>query len=211
MRPVLADPADFMELRPLPRNSVISWAVALSALLHGVLLVYLDPFAIWRPDALEAEPVFPPIEVQLRALIPEPVDSEAKLSTEVPPPPEPPTAYSPSPVTPVPAPAPSTVPAPAATLRLDVPGPGSVSEQDAPASGLTDNGAVVMQPELLSALRNAERRSGYTPGSEGGAGTEFEAGHWLEYIRDGNRCFKVVRADPLQTGSHDMWYRIKCR
>lgn len=40
--------------------------------------------------------------------------------------------------------------------------------------------------------------------------SSFESGGWTSRVRLGDKCFRVVAADPLQPGSFEQWFAIKC-
>ncbi len=92
-------------------------------------------------------------------------------------------------------------------LRLDL----SLPELGTPDPGAaTENGAIVMNPELLDVLRAAPRRSGVEARVERDPSGEFQAGAWVEYYRDGDACFRVQRANALAAFDYDVWYRVAC-
>lgn len=85
------------------------------------------------------------------------------------------------------------------------------SETQQRASGLSQNSAVVINPKLLETLNQAVRRTGAVA-SENYASNPatYNAGSWIDYVRFGDACFTVVRGNPFEPLSHEMWYRVKC-
>ncbi len=133
-------------------------------------------------------------------------------------------APAPSPA-PSPATAPSAVPSTPEVLSPETADAPSVSQPSVSRSPLdlslpkfvapeapvaTDNGATVMDSALSQRLQKAPRRTGYAARSDRGASGDFQAGGWVEFVRDGDRCFRVARADPLASYDYDVWYRVRC-
>ena len=72
-------------------------------------------------------------------------------------------------------------------------------------------GAVVMNGRLLKIL-NESNASTFTSGTaEPIADTSFSDGRWTHFIKTGDKCFRVVEANPLDSLSKETWSRVKCR
>ena len=78
---------------------------------------------------------------------------------------------------------------------------------------LTENGAIVIYKALLLRLNSAaERRIGLAEeGSVSFAGATFEAGSWAQTIRIANARYRIKHADPLDSLSREVWYRVTCK
>jgi hypothetical protein len=78
-------------------------------------------------------------------------------------------------------------------------------------NGLSDNGAIVIKPDLLARLNQSERRLGLMPDDRAPQfNSSFSAGAWTDFVRIGNTCFRVIQANPLEPVPQETWYRIKC-
>ncbi len=87
-----------------------------------------------------------------------------------------------------------------------------VIESEAPESVETENRATVINSALLRRLNDAERRTGYLPGSSTTPeALDYDAGSYTYLVKDGDYCFRVRAANPLEPFSADMWYRVACR
>jgi len=79
-----------------------------------------------------------------------------------------------------------------------------------PQGGLTANGAVVMDGELLKALNENK-----APAPISNTDTSFilnAAGSGqTHFMKIGEKCFRVVEADPLDSGSVESWWPVRCR
>lgn len=208
---MLADPHFFTDDTPRFQHRAVGWALLLSLLLHALLVLYLDVNLEWGGRDAPAATSFSTLELRVRA--PSAVDPRPSVE-----PVAAPATTTLAPVTEV-EPVPPQTETPEQSLPKTL-RPGLILDlqdvlPDTPEPGapetITDNGATVMNSELFTLLQDAERRSGYVPGAEGGHAVEFQGGAWVDFVRDGDRCFRVVRADPLEPGSHDMWYRVSCR
>lgn len=74
---------------------------------------------------------------------------------------------------------------------------------------LSENGAVVMNKNLLAALNNAERARpiwNSSPTIEAGVDGVSQT----EFIQVNDMCFKVELENPLAPISREMWFRVKC-
>ncbi len=182
--------------------SVLRWLL-LSLLLHA-LLVWWSRGQLYLPRS--ESPVFtPPIELTLKRSAPE----QAATVPEQQPPPAPPVA-EPVPPSPVPeqaAPQPPATTSPLLSTPLDLSLPPLV---DPESKAGTDNGATVMNAELLERLQRAPRRTGVEARVERGASGDYQGGSWVEFIRTGDACFQVARANPLLSFDYDVWYRVSC-
>ncbi len=188
---------------------VMPWLV-FSLLLHGALLAWVR--AQPAPLPIEMAPSRSPLQLTLsrpEASPPAVARPREPSVPEVPVEPAvvayPPAAQPPVAAQPVQQPLEDQPLSPG--LRLDLSFP-DLSRPDPGRS--TENGATVMNPELLGILRSAPRRSGVEARSEREASGEFQAGAWVEYVRHGDACFRVQRANVLASFDYDVWYRVAC-
>ena len=87
-----------------------------------------------------------------------------------------------------------------------------IVESEGPLETETENRAVVMDPSLRQRLNQSERRTGYLPGlSTSTEPLDYDAGSYTYLVKDGDYCFRVRAANPLEPFSVDMWYRVACR
>lgn len=83
-------------------------------------------------------------------------------------------------------------------------------DQDSP-QGISENGAVVLNSELLRQLNQSSRSEpGIADNDIASVHSSFSGGSWTDHIRLGDSCFRVTQADPLDPVSQETWYRIKC-
>ncbi|WP_157114486.1 hypothetical protein [Halioglobus japonicus] len=86
----------------------------------------------------------------------------------------------------------------------------SIEAESVVTEQLTDTGAVVMDTALAAHLNGAPRRvvaaQDTTPGD-----SSYMGGAWVDMVRMGDRCFRVVRPDPLDPVGHEAWYRVACK
>lgn len=76
-------------------------------------------------------------------------------------------------------------------------------------SGYTQSGAVVMNGSLLSTLNQSSQKIG--PLNSTSPMTSFDGGSWSDFIKMGDKCFRVEAANPLDELSVEKWYRVACR
>ena len=80
-----------------------------------------------------------------------------------------------------------------------------------PAPVLSENEAVVMDSALLETVNRAKRRTGFVAEAPGNImDTTFNGGSWSEFVKYGDSCFQVNQANPLDSTSREMWYRVQC-
>jgi hypothetical protein len=75
--------------------------------------------------------------------------------------------------------------------------------------GVSANGAVVMNGELLKDL-NGRARTHYKSLAKDYSSGSFTEGAWSEFINIANNCFKVVSANPWEPFSRDQWLSVPC-
>ena len=69
-----------------------------------------------------------------------------------------------------------------------------------------------MNGTLVERLNRAKRRTDYLPGRSGTPEkVSFEGGSFTDYIREGNSCFYVREANPLEPFDVDTLYVISCK
>lgn len=188
----------------MQQRFVLPWLL-LSLLLHAPLVWW---FSRHMPNVGEViAEVGPAIAVRLQA----------------PRTPAPAPAVSPPPQTTVPAPKPqAAAPVPAPPVNPSVTAPPSrsrpsldLSLPEVPveeATNTTENGATILDVELNRRLAEAPRRTGYEAYQESVPDAQYNGGgSWTERVRFGDNCFRLVRGDPLQPFSRDMWYMVSCR
>lgn len=86
-----------------------------------------------------------------------------------------------------------------------------LSNEPDPPKVRSENGATVMDAELLKLLNRATRRQGVVADdliSE--FGSSFSGGTWTDFVKLGDKCFRVVRSNPLDPVPREMWYGVKC-
>jgi hypothetical protein len=76
-------------------------------------------------------------------------------------------------------------------------------------SGYTQSGAVVMNGSLLSTLNQSSQKIG--PLNSTSPMTSYDGGAWSDFIKMGDKCFRVEAANPLDELSVEKWYRVACR
>ncbi|RLA40534.1 MAG: hypothetical protein DRR42_25765 [Gammaproteobacteria bacterium] len=80
-----------------------------------------------------------------------------------------------------------------------------------PLEFFSENGAIVVNADLLKTLNQSERRQGIVAGNQfRDFDSSFSGGVWSDFVQMGDRCFRVVHANPLESMSREMWYRTKC-
>lgn len=182
--------------------TVFRWLL-LSLVLHA-LLVWWSQGQLYlpRPEA----PVFiPPIELTLKRPAPEPAEMVPELQPAVVPP-----VAKPVPPATVPdeaAPQPPATTSPPTSTPLDLSLPPLI---DPETNAGTENGATVMNAELRERLQRAPRRTGLESRVERGASGDYQGGSWVEFVRTGDACFQVARANALLSFDYDVWYRVPC-
>ena len=77
---------------------------------------------------------------------------------------------------------------------------------------LSDNGAVVLDSQLLARLNSAERQVALLEEPAAlTAGSDFSGGSWSEYVVIDGACFRVSTANPLDPVPRDTWHRVQCK
>ena len=77
--------------------------------------------------------------------------------------------------------------------------------------GLSGNGAIVINADLLALLNQSERRKGIVADDQlAKADSTFSGGQWTDFLRMGDKCFRVTQGNPLDSIPQEMWYRVKC-
>jgi hypothetical protein len=77
--------------------------------------------------------------------------------------------------------------------------------------GLSGNGAIVINAELLALLNQSERRKGIVADDQlAKVDSTFSGGQWTDFLRMGDKCFRVTQGNPFYSIPQEMWYRVKC-
>ena len=77
---------------------------------------------------------------------------------------------------------------------------------------VTATGAVVTDPELLEILNRAFRHDGHVPGAgDTPQRISYEGGSFTYFVKQGNSCFYVREANPLEVNDVAMWYHVSCK
>ncbi len=85
-------------------------------------------------------------------------------------------------------------------------------KQDPDYGGRTDTGAIVMNRDLLKRLEQAKRSTAINDtGPERDRLSSYDAGAWMDMVKIDNRCFQILRENPLDPISREKWYRVKCK
>jgi hypothetical protein len=87
---------------------------------------------------------------------------------------------------------------------------GKTSAKEHQGKRKTDNGAVVLDSELLTALNSASVASPIADASTSSEVSSFQGGAWQQLVNINGQCFRVVAANPLEPGSVEMWYPRRC-
>lgn len=191
---ILASALDWHNRRPM-----LQWLL-LSLLLHALVAWWLQGRLVL--PRYEAPAATAPIELTLRR--PAPAAAPAPVLPADPPAVEP---AQPEEVPAVTAPQTPSPALPDESVPLDL----SLPEFIEPgAKATTDNGATVMNAELLQRLQRAPRRTGVEAQVERQASGDFQGGSWVEFVRTGDACFQVARANSLLSFDYDVWYRVAC-